>query len=125
MQWQLFAAENVEVHMLHTLTAVLSDIGNDAVAFRQPFRCGDLRYLGKNVCDNIGVSFGYLVCRVDVLLGYHEYMNGGFRVYVSECKYALVLVDLGRGYLTRNYFTENAIHISFSFVFFYFSTKPR
>lgn len=110
------------MHMTHTLTAVLTDVGDDAVAVGQPLRCGNLRNGGKDSGDSCAVVGRDLVSRGDVRFGNDQHMHRRLRVDIAEGVNKLVLVDLARGNLTGDNFAEQTVHKQTSLSFFFHFT---
>lgn len=66
---QFFAAQNMEMQVLHGLACVLTHVGDDAVAVVQALLLGQLADDGKDVSQQCAVFFGQRSGRGDVLLG--------------------------------------------------------
>ena len=66
---QLFAAQNMEMQMLHGLACVLANIGNDTVAVFQTLLCSQLCDHCKDMAQQCAVLFGQRSGRDNVLLG--------------------------------------------------------
>ena len=110
--------------MLYRLAAVLSAVGDDAIAVFKPARGGDLRYRLENVRYG-GAVFGRdIVSRRDVRARDDENVHRRLRIYVAERINIFIRIYLLRGYLPRDYLTEQTVHdpISLLFVFKYAKT---
>ena len=102
------------MNVLNRLTAVFADICDDSVAVcKSAFLCDSGDGL-EDFCNNCGIGFVYLVCRLNVLLGNNDYVYGSLRCDVAEGKNLLVLINLVGGDVSLYDFTENTIHINIS-----------
>ncbi len=82
------------MQMLHRLTAILTDIRDDAVAVGKRKLLGDLGNTGKNMSNERSGLLRDLVCRADVRLRDHEHMYGRLGLNVVKGENKLVLVYL-------------------------------
>ena len=81
---KILTAEDMEVHMLHTLAAVLTDIGNNSVTVSKTYLFCDFGNSLENCGNERGVISSNLVARADMLAGDNEYVDGSLGIYVVE-----------------------------------------
>ena len=101
----------MEMYVLYRLATVLAAVIDDAVTVCKSQICRDLGDRLKNLGYAYAVLCRYLIGAADVSFGYHKNVNGSLGVYILEGVNVFVLVDLGRGDVSVDYFTKQAIHI--------------
>ena len=94
------------MQVLDGLTAVLADVGDDAVALVKTFGRGNLGNGGKDGGDERRGLGRDGVGRGDVRFGNDENGGGGLRRDVTEGVDGLVLVHLGGRNIARKNFAE-------------------
>lgn len=97
------------MEMRDRLAGVGSAVGHDAEAVGQPFGGGNLRDDREDVGNQRGVVSGNVGGGREVRLGNNQDMHGRHGIYIPEGVYRVVLVHLGRGYLTGDNAAEKAI----------------
>ena len=80
--------------MLDALTAVLADVGNNAVSVRKAFESGNLGNYLKDFRGKMGGVLRQLVRGRDVLLGNDQNMRGRLGGDIAEGVNIFVLIDL-------------------------------
>ena len=81
---KILTAEDMEVHMLYTLAAVLTDIGDNSVTVCKSYLFSDFGNSLENCGNERRVIGGNLIARADMLTGNNENVNGGLGIYVVE-----------------------------------------
>ena len=106
---KLFAAEKMEMQVLHRLTSVLAAIGDDTVTVGKPLGSRDFRNRFKN-CGNVGTVLCIdSVSGRDMLLRDDQNVYGCHWVDIAECINLFILVYFSGGDLSRYNFTKNTI----------------
>ena len=103
---ELLAAQDVEVQVMDTLTAVITAVGNHAETVYQAFASGNLGDYFKNVGNNSRVVGSDGAAAVDVSLGNHQNVSGCLGSDVPEGVDGLVFIDLGGGDVPGDNFAE-------------------
>ena len=104
------------MQVLDRLTAVLTAVGDDAVAVHKPLGGGDLRDHLEDAGHVAAVLGIHLVSRGHVSLRNDEDVGGSHGGDVAESVHQLVLVHLGGGNIPRDDLAENAVHMKIPFV---------
>ena len=81
---KILAAEDMEVHMLHALAAVLTDVRYNSVTVCKSYLFSDFGNSLENCGDERGVIGSNLVARADMLAGNNEDVDGSLGIYVVE-----------------------------------------
>ena len=102
------AGQDMEVQVVDTLTGLLTDVGDHAVAIQTQL-LGDLGDDGEDMGHHGGVVLGHFGDRGDVGLGDDQEMGGSLGIDVIKGEADLVLIDLiGRdlpfGGIANNFF---------------------
>ena len=95
--------------MLNALTAVLADVGDDAVAIFKSCDLGDLGDGGEDGGNKVGGLVRHLVSGCDVRFGNDENVDGRLGRDVVEGVDGLVLIDFFGGDHTLDDLTKQAI----------------
>ncbi len=112
---QLFAPEEVEVEVMDRLAAILTAVGDDAIAVRKSFGGSDSGNDLKDAGDIGTILPGHTVSRGDVQLRHDENVGGGHGSNVAESVHQLVLKHLLRGDVSGDDLAKQAIHKQMSF----------
>ena len=103
---QFFSSEYVEVDVLNRLASVLANVGDNSVTVRQT---ASRRYLGYSL-ENGGNALRVVsadgICRFDMLARNHKHVNGRLGIDVAKRVDLFVLIYLGGGNFSSNYFTK-------------------
>ena len=81
---KILTTKDMEVHMLHTLAAVLTDVGDNSVTVCKSYLFSNLGNSLENCGNERGVIGGNLVARADMLAGDNENVDGSLGIYVVE-----------------------------------------
>ena len=81
---EILTAEDMEVHMLHTLAAVLTDVGDNSVTVCKSYLFSDFGNSLENCGNERRVIGCNLVARADMLAGDNENVDGSLGIYVVE-----------------------------------------
>ena len=81
---KILTAEDMEVHMLHALTAVLTDVRDNSVTVCKSYLFSDFGNSLENCGNERGVIGSNLVARADMLAGNNEDVDGSLGIYVVE-----------------------------------------
>ena len=109
LQRKFLAAQNMEVQVVHGLACVRTAVGDHPVAAVQAFCCGDLGNDLKNVSNRSAVFGGHIVHGGKMGLGNHQNMGRCLGIDVPEGIHKLVFIDLGRGDIPGDNFTEQSV----------------
>ena len=85
--------------MMNALARIGSGVGDDAETVFQPFGFGDLRYHLEYPGNYRAVLFIYIGAGADVRLRDNQDVRFRLRIYITESKDLIILVNLLRGYL--------------------------
>src|ERR1035437_2645751 len=104
------AAEQVDVEMIDSLSAVRAGVDHQAIARGQTLLAGDLGDGPQQVTEQLAIRRVGVVQRGNVFARRHQHMDGRLGVKVGEGVAQLVLVDRLRGNASINDLTKDATH---------------
>jgi hypothetical protein len=104
------ATEQMDVEMIDSLAAVITDTDGDTIAFGEAFIAGDLRGDPQQVTKQLLVRLIGVSQRFDVLARHNQDMHGSLWDDVEKCVALFVLVDGGGGNASVKDLAKDAAH---------------